>query len=229
MKREIQFTKDGSTTIHLPEWGESYHSTHGAIQEAKHVFIKHGFEFFLNQNNKEELSILEIGFGTGLNCFITYLENIQKNNSIDYVGVEAYPVLKEEVRKLNFISELSAEKEQPIFEKMHVIEWGKSYRISSIFQLTKRKQLFAEIVDEDSFDIIYFDAFGAEYQPELWTVEIFSKMFNALKVNGILVTYSAKGSVRRAMQEVGFTVERLPGPPGKREMLRALKVVSDIQ
>lgn len=229
MKREIQLTKDGSTTIHLPEWGESYHSTHGAIQEAKHVFIKHGFEFFLNQNKKEELSILEIGFGTGLNCFITFLESIKKNRSIDYVGVEAYPVLKDEVHKLNFISELSAEKEQSVFEKMHAIEWEKSHRISSTFQLTKRKQFFADIVDEDSFDIIYFDAFGAEYQPELWTVEIFRIMFKALKVNGILVTYSAKGSVRRAMQEVGFTVERLPGPPGKREMLRAIKVASNIQ
>lgn len=216
MKREIIITSDGSTTIHLPDWNEQYHSKHGAIQEAKHVFIKNG----LNIVSSNEISILEIGFGTGLNCFITLLES---DKTIDYVGVEAYPVAKEEVEKLNYVSELHTEKHKHVFEKIHSTLWEEKQQITDNFYLTKRKQFFKDICDKNYFDIIYFDAFGARVQPELWTEEIFSKMFNALKPNGILVTYSAKGSVRRAMQTVGFSVERLKGPPGKREMLRGIK------
>ncbi|WP_237274710.1 tRNA (5-methylaminomethyl-2-thiouridine)(34)-methyltransferase MnmD [Tenacibaculum ovolyticum] len=218
MKREIIITSDGSTTIHLPDWNEQYHSKHGAIQEAYHVFIKNGLEL----QKKEEISILEIGFGTGLNCFITFLES---NKTINYVGVEAYPVVAEEVLKLNYVTELKAKNEQAVFNKMHAQSWEEKHKITQNFSLTKRQQFFKDIDDKEQFDLIYFDAFGAEHQPDLWTEEVFKRMFEALKENGILVTYSAKGSVRRAMQTVGFTVERLPGPPGKREMLRATKLV----
>ncbi|OAD45349.1 tRNA (5-methylaminomethyl-2-thiouridine)(34)-methyltransferase MnmD [Polaribacter atrinae] len=216
MKREILITSDGSSTIHLPDWDEQYHSKNGSINETYHVFIKSG----LREVTEDNVAILEIGFGTGLNCFITYLE-AKKN--IHYVGVEAYPVTAEEVEKMNFIAVLEAEKESETFKKMHAISWEEKHLISDTFSLTKRKQFFEDIEDKNTFNLIYFDAFGARVQPQLWTVEIFRKMFEALKENGILVTYSAKGSVRRAMQEVGFVVERLPGPPGKREMLRATK------
>jgi len=216
LKREIIITSDGSTTIHLPEWNEQYHSKHGAIQEAYHVFIKNGLE----QINLEELSILEIGFGTGLNCFITFLES---SKIINYVGVEAYPVGKEEIAKLNYVAELKAESKENIFNLIHAIPWEEQQKISNNFLLTKREQFFEKIEDENTFHLIYFDAFGARVQPELWTESIFKKMFLALKKDGILVTYAAKGSVRRAMEAVGFSVERLPGPPGKREMLRAIK------
>lgn len=219
MKREIIITSDGSSTIHLPEWDEQYHSKHGAIQEAKHVFIKSGLSLFSNKN----ISILEIGFGTGLNSFITFLEAPKFNLNIDYVGIEAYPVRNEEIEKLNYVSELNAHTFENTFAQMHQQQWELKNKITTNFLLTKRKQLFNEINDKETFDLIYFDAFGARVQPELWTEEIFKTMFNALKSGGILVTYSAKGSVRRAMQSVGFTVERLSGPPGKREMLRALK------
>ncbi|MFT7899478.1 tRNA (5-methylaminomethyl-2-thiouridine)(34)-methyltransferase MnmD [Tenacibaculum ascidiaceicola] len=217
MKREIIITSDGSTTIHLPEWNEQYHSKHGAIQEAYHVFIRNGLKYV----DTKSVSILEIGFGTGLNCFITLLE---AKKEIDYVGVEAYPVAKEEVEKLNYVSELEAENKQALFEKIHEVSWEEKHKITPKFSLTKRKQFFAEITDENYFDLIYFDAFGARVQPDLWTEDIFRIMFAALKPEGVLVTYSAKGSVRRAMQAVGFDVERLPGPPGKREMLRGTKV-----
>ena len=217
MKREILITSDGSTTIHLPDWNEQYHSKNGSINETYHVFIKSG----LKEVIADKISLLEIGFGTGLNCFITYLEHQKK---IDYVGVEAYPVTLEEVDKMNFISVLDAEKEKQIFTKMHNVSWEKKHQITEDFSLLKRKQFFEDIDDENAFHLIYFDAFGARVQPQLWTVSIFEKMFKALKKEGILVTYSAKGSVRRAMQEVGFKVERLPGPPGKREMLRAIKL-----
>ncbi|CAM1334805.1 SAM-dependent methyltransferase [Tenacibaculum aestuariivivum] len=203
----------------MPDWNEQYHSKHGAIQEAYHVFIKNG----LVLQKKEEISILEIGFGTGLNCFITFLESDKK---VNYVGVEAYPVVKEEVTKLNYVTELKAEKKQCVFNKMHSLSWGDTHQITSSFHLTKRKQFFKDIDDKEQFDLIYFDAFGAEHQPDLWTEEIFKSMFEALKENGVLVTYCAKGSVRRAMQAIGFVVERLPGPPGKREMLRARKDIN---
>ena len=218
MKREIIITSDGSTTIHLPDWNEQYHSKHGAIQEAYHVFIKMGLDLF-----SDELSILEIGFGTGLNAMITLLEQQKRSLSINYVGVEAYPVANEEVQKLNYVSELKAEQYQQEFEKLHGVSWGTAQEIKPGFVLTKRKQFFKDITDQNSFNLIYFDAFGARVQPDLWTVEIFKRMYNALKKGGVLVTYSAKGSVRRAMEEVGFEVSRLPGPPGKREMLRAVK------
>jgi len=218
MKREILITADGSTTLHLPDWGEQYHSTHGAIQEAYHVFIKNGLDLF-----SDEVSILEIGFGTGLNAFITFLEAEKRNLKVNYVGIEAYPVTLEEVAALNYVSELKATPFSKIFKQMHLQQWEKSLKMTSHFKLKKRNQLFKEITDKEQYNLIYFDAFGANHQPELWTEAIFKKMHIALKKGGVLVTYSAKGSVRRAMQAVGFTVERLQGPPGKREMLRATK------
>jgi len=222
LERKIITTLDGSTTIHLPEWDEQYHSKNGAIQEAYHVFIEMGFFYFLNKFQPKEVSILEIGFGTGLNAIITLLESQNKNISTFYTGVEAYPVEDSEINQLNYHQQLKVSEE--FFLILHSSLWEKTLKINSNFDLLKRKMFFSEINDKNQHDIIYFDAFGARVQPELWTEEVFQKMYNALKVNGVLVTYSAKGSVRRAMQAVGFTVERLPGPPGKREMLRACKV-----
>lgn len=219
MERKVIITSDGSSTIHLPDWNEQYHSKHGAIQEAMHVFIKSGLSLFSNS----KISILEIGFGTGLNSFITFLEAKKLQLNIKYVGVEAYPVSMQEIEKLNYVEELKALNFEAVFKDMHEQDWGINGEISSDFSLTKRKQFFNEINDINTFNLIYFDAFGARVQPELWTEDIFKIMFDALKKDGVLVTYSAKGSVRRAMQTVGFEVERLPGPPGKREMLRAIK------
>mgnify|MGYP001291993575 FL=1 len=219
MRREIITTSDGSTTIHLPDWDENYHSKHGAIQEAKHVFIENGLSLFKDKS----IAILEIGFGTGLNAFITFLESKKLNITVDYVGVEAYPVSTAEILSMNYVNELNAMTENQVFEQMHTSNWEEKTILSETFCLTKRKQFFAEIEDVAQFDLIYFDAFGYRVQPELWSTEIFQKMFNALKPNGILVTYAARGVVKRSMIEVGFTVEKLPGPPGKREMFRATK------
>lgn len=219
MKREIIQTLDGSTTIHLTEWDECYHSKHGAIQEAQHVFIKNGLSLFQNQ----KVAILEIGFGTGLNAFITLLEAKKMQQTIDYVGVEAYPISAEEVLKMNYVSELNADKESTLFDTIHESNWGEKVLLNDGFTLTKRNQFFEEINDDNTYDLIYFDAFGYRVQPELWSTEIFRKMFKALKNNGVLVTYAARGVVKRSMIEVGFTVEKLEGPPGKREMFRARK------
>lgn len=219
MKREVIQTKDGSTTIRLEEWDECYHSKHGAIQEAKHVFIKNGLSLFENKS----VSILEIGFGTGLNAFISFLEAEEKEQSIDYVGVEAYPVAPEEVLLMNYVVELKAGHELAVFEQMHQCNWGEKTALSNSFSLTKRQQFFQDIDDVAQFDLIYFDAFGYRVQPELWSTAIFKKMYDALKEGGVLVTYAARGVVKRSMQEVGFKVEKLAGPPGKREMFRAFK------
>jgi len=219
LKREILQTLDGSTTIHLPDWNESYHSKHGAIQEAYHVFIQNG----LNTFNSQPVSILEIGFGTGLNAFITYLESKKSNQKIDYYGVEAYPISTAEISQMNYVSELNVASENAIFSCMHECEWEIKNEISPLFSFTKRQQFFDHISDENKFDLIYFDAFGYRVQPELWSTEIFTKMYKALKSKGTLVTYAARGVVKRSLIEVGFKVEKLPGPPGKREMFRAIK------
>ena len=221
MKREFLTTGDGSVTIHLPDWNEQYHSKHGAIAEARHVFLQMGLHHFLRSYTGSNISILEIGFGTGLNALLTFLEFQNLPHSCNYFGVEGYPIAPEEVAQLNYVQLLDID---PIhFYKMHKMPWEKSEFITDDFSLVKRKMLFHDISEENKFHLIYFDAFGARVQPELWTESLFLKMYSALQTNGVLVTYAAKGSVRRAMQAVGFIVERLPGPPGKREMLRATK------
>ncbi|MCB0376709.1 MAG: tRNA (5-methylaminomethyl-2-thiouridine)(34)-methyltransferase MnmD, partial [Sinomicrobium sp.] len=158
-----------------------------------------------------------------LNAFITFLEAEKHRLAVHYEGVEAYPVTVAEVIQLNYPAMLKAESNAAVFTAMHRLSWGEAHRISTYFILKKRRQFFSEIEDQQRFDLVYFDAFGARVQPELWGEALFSKMFSALKRGGVLVTYAAKGSARRAMQTAGFTVERLAGPPGKREMLRAIK------
>jgi len=226
LKRKIIITADGSKTIQIEDWNEQYHSKHGAIQEAQHVFIKSGLNHFLSKRESQaktlEISILEIGFGTGLNAFLTFLEAQEKKIHIHYVGIEAFPVANKEIEQLNYPELISLENES-YFRTLHNVSWGNEHEISQNFALTKREQFFADIKDVNQYDIIYFDAFGARVQPELWRKEIFEIMFKALKPKGVLVTYAAIGEVKRNMQALGFTVERLQGPPGKRHMLRATK------
>ena len=221
MKREIVITGDGSTTIRIPDWNENYHSSHGAIQEAKHVFVTHGLDVFQNQ---DEISILEIGFGTGLNAFITFLETLTKDK-VNYVGVEAYPISAAEVAQMNYVSELKAAPYATNFEKMHASDWEHEIAITTQFNLTKRKQFFQDINDKNQYHLIYFDAFGYPLQPELWSEAIFVKMYEALMPGGVLVTYACRSVIKNAMLAAGFSIEKLPGAPGKREMLRATKVL----
>ncbi|WP_340074628.1 tRNA (5-methylaminomethyl-2-thiouridine)(34)-methyltransferase MnmD [Leptobacterium sp. I13] len=221
MKRKIITTGDGSTTIHIAGWNEQYHSKHGAINEAYHVFIDNGLALLEGQR---PVSILEIGFGTGLNAFVTFLEAEKRGLTINYTGIEAYPVAESEWRALNYPEQLGIPDYETIFEHLHKCLWEESHAITSFFNLTKQQKKFQELTGTNNYNLIYFDAFGARVQPELWTEAIFAIMYRALRPGGILVTYAAKGSVRRAMQVVGFIVERLPGPPGKREMLRARKI-----
>ncbi|CDF78438.1 conserved hypothetical protein [Formosa agariphila KMM 3901] len=224
MERKIITTADGSSTIYLPDLDETYHSRHGAIQEAIHVFIKSGLEFWLSKNpESHHLNILEIGFGTGLNAFLTCLQAEELQCNIAYTGVEAYPVSQADLEHINYANEISSGTQESVFKKLHAVDWEILQDITSRFKILKQEKTFADITDEAIHDLIYFDAFGPRVQPELWGESVFNIMIKALKPGGILVTYSAQGNARRAMQAVGFLVERIPGPPGKREMLRARK------
>jgi tRNA U34 5-methylaminomethyl-2-thiouridine-forming methyltransferase MnmC len=226
-------TGDGSKTIHIPDLNEQYHSKHGALQEALHVFIKTGLAFYLeaafsdvDQNlinaepdsHQAPIQILEYGFGTGLNAMLTAQYNIKI--PIEYTAVEAFPIHQEEVLAMGYGQLLG---NQNLYELLHQSSWDERHEIHPLFMLHKRQSKFELIKDQNQFDLIYFDAFGPRTQPELWTIDIFAAAYASLKTGGVLTTYCAAGQVRRNMQSVGFTVERLPGPPGKREMLRATK------
>lgn len=221
-KPEIKITADGSHTLYVPDLDETYHSIHGAIQEAVHVYINAGFNYF---KGKKKLNVLEVGFGTGLNTFLTYQESVKNNLEVNYTSIEAYPLTLENVNKLNYLTELKVTKvEEEVFYKMHRVNWDKNEKITTSFTLRKVEVMLQDFNEKEQFDVIYFDAFGPRVQPELWEVPILQAMFNALKNNGVLVTYCAKGSVKRALKEVGLIIENIPGPPGKREMTRAVKL-----
>lgn len=219
MQRKIITTKDGSKTIQLVDWDEQYHSKHGALQEALHVFIKMGLDFTLSRkrNNSSSIHVLEYGLGTGLNAVLTELHC---PIPVHYTGVEAFPISSEEAVAVDYGTLLKAPE---IYRKLHDLEWESPHILNESFTLTKRQMTFDQIAFKEQFDLIYYDCFGPRVQPELWTSEVFEKAYSSLKEGGVLTTYCAQGQARRNMQQVGFKVERLPGPPGKREMLRAIK------
>lgn len=227
MKRHLVQTKDNSYTLFVPELDEHYHSVHGAVQESQHVFIQAGLVELAAQ--KKELSILEIGFGTGLNALLSCLSADKLDVAIQYTGLEKYPVKEEEWAKLDYASKLPTIYEPApnevlqLFESMHQAPWEAPVALSPRFELLKRQMDFQDFESSQSFDLIYYDAFAPSAQPELWTTALFTKMYAALKPKGLLTTYCVKGYVRRNMQASGFDVEKIPGPPGKREMARAWK------
>ncbi len=215
MSKIVQ-TEDLSNTLFSERFGEHYHSIHGAENESMHIFINAG----LRQTKKKEISIFEMGLGTGLNAFLT-LKEAQKNNLIiDYTAIEMYPIKEEVYQNLNYAeSELKR-----YYLLMHKSNWGISTEISSHFFLTKIKDSIVNFRHSKKYDLIYYDAFSPDTQPELWTKEIFESLFKSMNEGGIFMTYTVKGIVKRALKSVGFKVEKLPGPVGKREILKATKV-----
>lgn len=222
MNRRIIKTSDNSDTIFDEELQEIFHSKHGALNESNHVFIKNGLNYLSNKYNK--FSIFEVGFGTGLNTILTLIESESQNKHIKYYSIEAYPLDKDICEKLNY-NEFLSKKYQEIFYNLHNIEWNKEFNINDNFTLKKINQYLENYNPEIKFDLIYFDAFSPEKQPQLWTYEIFNRLYENLNNNGVLVTYSAKGEVKRNLQKCGFIIEKLEGPIGKREMIRARKEI----
>lgn len=220
--RQLITTSDGSHTLFVPELGEHYHSVHGAVQESMHVFIKHGLEAIAAGDGP--LHIFEMGLGTGLNLLLTALQPLER--PVHYVSVEAYPVSTEEAASLNYGNLFVDHPEAAtLLKTIHTLPWNKPKELKPNFTLHKIHAKLAEIAwpTLPHFNLVYFDAFAPDAQPGLWTEEVFQAIYNQLAPGGLLVTYCAKGSVRRALKSAGFSIEKLPGPPGKREMTRATK------
>lgn len=221
MKPAVIQTADGSHTLYLKELDEQYHSVNGAITESDYVYIQKGYLFHTSQSPV----ILEIGFGTGLNALLTALSAEKQNRKTIFYSIDKYPLDNEILNKLNYGKLLSIEAEK-VFQKIHNCNWGKMEQITSCFQLCKLKLDLTkdELNRPEGCHVVYFDAFGPDKQSEMWTPAIFGKIFDQTLSGGIFVTYSAKGVVRRQLSATGFKMERLPGPPGKNEMLRGIKV-----
>lgn len=218
-EKQLFVTDDGSKTYYLPQFNEYYHSHHGAIQEARHVFLKQGFDLF---RDRSELSILEVGLGSGLNAFLTAIEAEKAQISVHYTALEAFPLNPEEAKNLDYAQQIEGGNYQKFFDAIHSSEWENDQQLATHFTIRKIKTELQNLqVPDQSIDLIYFDAFGPRVQPELWTLEIFQQLNRLLKPGGTFVTYCAKGQVKRDLKAAGFTVETLPGPPGKREMVRA--------
>jgi tRNA U34 5-methylaminomethyl-2-thiouridine-forming methyltransferase MnmC len=221
MRKEIILTADGSHSIRLPEHDMGYHSKYGAITESRHIFIEDGFRFF--ENERYPLSIFEMGFGSGLNALLTLIEAEKSNRTIYYETIEKFPLEKQMVSSINFCKQLQRPDLHSAFKRLHQCNWDQEIDINPVFLFKKIKTGIESYFTQRIFHIIYYDAFDASFQPELWTVEIFEKLFHLLFPGGILVTYSSKGEVRRALTAAGFIVNKLPGPKGKREITRAVR------
>ena len=220
MERLLQLTEDGSHTISIPDWKVTYHSKHGAVLESMHIFIDAGLKY-LQANQLKEISILEIGFGTGLNALLTFIES--GNTTIYYESLEPYPLNQDTARQLNYCSQLGKNDLESTFDMLHQSGWNLEIQVTANFTFLKQQADVLNFETSRKYDLIYFDVFAPEIQPELWTTEIFTRLFNCTKEMGILLTYCSKTSVRKNMQSAGFIVQKIQGPKGKREIVRAIK------
>ena len=218
---ELRISGDGSHTIFVPGLNEHYHSTYGAINESRHIFIEAGLNFISQKNNK--INILEIDFGTGLNALLTFIEAEKQKIYINFTSLELFPLKEVVYSKLNYAEQIQYLNIKDIFSKLHYCLWEQEVIFSEYFSLRKMNSSLLEYIPGyQHYDLIYFDAFGPDVQPEMWTLDVFKKMASCLKSGGALVTYSTKGTVKRNLKVAGFSIEKLPGPVGKREILRGI-------
>lgn len=215
---KIESSRDGSQTLYSTSFGQHYHSMHGALAESEHVFIKEG----LNRLDRAKLKVLEFGFGSGLNALLTLRESIARKIKIEYIGLELHPVPAEVWSSMNYNEGEFADLSNA-FTELHESAWEVQVEIHPLFQLLKRNVDMTSCDLDDGLDLVYFDAFGPGTQPELWTKQIFARIYDAMSSGGVLTTYSCKGDVRRSMMALGFNVAQVGGPPGKRSMLVAIK------
>jgi len=222
MKRQVIETADGSKTLFIPDMNEQYHSVNGARTESEYVFLKQGYL----HHPSESPVVFEVGFGTGLNALLTALKAEELKRPTKFFSIEKYPIETAEVQNLDYGRQISEEAAE-LFKKLHDAAWNESAKISDYFTLHKL-QADLKLISFDkleAFDVIYFDAFAPDKQPQLWEAEIFERIYKASNKGAIFVTYSAKGVIRRQLASIGFTMERLPGPPGKRQMLRGINIM----
>ncbi len=225
MALQLITTGDGSHSLLNTELNETYHSVHGAVRESLHVFIKNGIEFYIQINQPEQLNILEIGFGTGLNTLLTLKHTQDSKTNINYTSIEAFPISLEIANQLSYPSDILLPNSVALFQTLHKAVWNEPVSILPNFVLKKWQTVLQEIdLEKNKFDLIYFDAFAPNKQPEMWEISILKKVVDSLTDNGIFVTYCAKGQLKRDLKSLGLVVESLAGPPGKREMIRATKV-----
>jgi len=215
---QLKITSDGSHTLFVPELNEHYHSIHGAVQESSIVFIKNGYQFC----QEETVNILEIGFGTGLNVLLTLAASMDDKRRIHYTAIEKYPLEEKIIKALNH-PVFAGEKGKYFFKKLHSAPWDLTVMIHEKFSLTKHK---GDLITDNltgNYNLVYFDAFAPDKQPEMWSEEVFRKISGVTLSGGIIVTYSSKGQIKRILRSNGFSVYLIPGPPGKREVIRAIK------
>jgi tRNA U34 5-methylaminomethyl-2-thiouridine-forming methyltransferase MnmC len=216
---QIKTTSDGSHTIYVAEMDEHYHSIHGAVQESNFIFINAGLEWI----KTNPLRIFEVGFGTGLNTLLTVLKTMQGFREVNYTAIEKFPVEETIIRSLNHHL-YAGESGKELADRIYSASWDKWVRICNNFNLRKIKGDITIYPLSGKYDLIYFDAFGPDKQPEMWTAEVFASIASVTEKDGVLVTYSAKGEVKRNLKACGFEVTLLPGPPGKRQIIRAVKI-----
>lgn len=223
-EKKFLITEDGSHTIYIPELDETYHSTHGAINESNHVFINNGLNYLVEREKRDNVKLFEVGFGTGLNTLLSAIYAEEHRIHLRYESLEAFPLSSLETKKLNYSELIKSPISKEVFKVIHESAWNQWIDVSTNFQLKKVKNTIGEYMGQESFDICFFDAFAPSKQPDMWELSILQKISDLLVSNGIFVTYCAKGQLKRDLKSIGFEVETLPGPPGKFEMVRATKI-----
>lgn len=222
MENNWVITGDGSRTLFNPAIGEHYHSKHGAFNESKHVFLQSGLVHFLQMNSSRQVSVLEVGFGTGLNFLLSADYCTQNHINLEYLGIEAFPLDRDLISETGYQNYLSIE----LWERFLAVypnALNQRVELNANCRLSIDQSKLADFITQDQFDIIYFDAFAAIHQPEMWTTEALERVCRYLKPGGVFVTYAITGNLKRSMKSLGFSIEKAPGAPGKREMLRATK------
>ena len=221
MSHKIILTADGSHSLHVDALDEQYHSVHGAVQESKHVFIANGL--MKVKETSSDINVLEVGFGTGLNALLTFLAR-EKGDTIHYTSLEAFPLERSLIDQLNYAEKTNEPSASVLWKEIHDAPWNEKVAIDITSSIHKKETKLEDFDEQGQYNLVYYDAFAPSKQPEMWEKPMLAKMYNALQKNGVFVTYCAKGQVRRDLQSLGFEVERLPGPPGKHHMLRAIKI-----